>query len=247
MAPRLLLLRDLYLSGFQFADHSGLAKKRGTKWVASRHVGSDAVLVVDLRRFYPSVTPRKVSAALRYLRVPAATSRLIARLVTTRGHLPQGACTSPVIAEIVLHVLDLRIRGLCKVLKLRHTRYGDDITVSGGVAAVRRFESKVVAIMNSERWVLKPKDGVQESGQRQTVLGFVVNRKVNVRRQYVNRTRRILRLAASGSTSVTEKQIAEFTGRVGHISQVNPKVAARLFHLLDKVRARQGSHAIPIE
>ena len=48
--------------------------------------------------------------------------------------LPQGAATSPALANIVATSLDKRVASFAKSLGLRYSRYADDLAISGEVA-----------------------------------------------------------------------------------------------------------------
>lgn len=55
----------------------------------------------------------------------------LANLCTVNNQLPQGAPTSPYIANIIFYNIDKRIFSYCQKNNLRYTRYADDITISG--------------------------------------------------------------------------------------------------------------------
>ena len=59
----------------------------------------------------------------------AAYWRLGSRLATP--HLPQGAPTSPALANLAAFSLDRRMSGLAEKLGARYTRYADDLVLSG--------------------------------------------------------------------------------------------------------------------
>jgi hypothetical protein len=95
----------------------------------------------------------------------------------TVPHLPQGAPTSPALANLVCFRLDRRLAGLAASLGATYTRYVDDLTFSGDAAVGRdRFADLVIGIVDDEGFrVRAAKTSVTSAGRRQTVLGAVVN------------------------------------------------------------------------
>jgi RNA-directed DNA polymerase len=94
-----------------------------------------------------------------------------------RPHLPQGAPTSPALANLVCFRLDRRLAGLAATVGARYTRYVDDLTFSGD-RRIRgdRFAALVSEVAAEEGFRVNPaKTRVAGAGSRQRVLGAVVN------------------------------------------------------------------------
>lgn len=107
----------------------------------------------------------------------------------TSSHLPQGAPTSPALANLCTFRLDTRLQGLAECFGGSYTRYADDLTFSGGQEmrrASERLVSLVGAIVLEEGFVLNyRKTRVMRSSVRQKVTGVIVNQRVNLdRREY---------------------------------------------------------------
>lgn len=104
---------------------------RGAVRGARRHRGRPFHLATDLRDFFPSVGAGRLRQALLSLGASAEVVRLVTRLGTLHGRLPQGAPTSGDLASLAFRQADLDLLDLCRERRLVYTRYADDLTVSG--------------------------------------------------------------------------------------------------------------------
>ncbi len=178
---------------------------------ATPHVGQALVINMDLKDFFPTVTYARVKglfAALGYAEAEAALMALIAteapreeiEIDGTTWHVatgpratPQGAPTSPAIANLVARKLDRRLTGLARRFGFAYTRYADDMTFSGpfpGDKALKTFHAAARAIISDEGFVLHPdKTRFMRRGGRQEVTGLTVNDKLAVPREARRRFR----------------------------------------------------------
>ena len=128
----------------------GFVPGRSVRSFAAPHAGRRVVVRVDLRSFFSTVTAGRVWAALRTAGYPEQVAHVLTGLVTNavpyselrdhgtatqrqllrRPHLPQGAPTSPALANLVAGRLDRRLAGLAAALGYRYTRYADDLAFS---------------------------------------------------------------------------------------------------------------------
>ena len=98
---------------------------------AMPHIGSQYVLKMDIKDFFPSISIDRVIMVFRGLGYHHRLSYALAALCCCNGSLPQGAPTSPILSSIIAKRLDKRIMGFVEKKGLHYTRYADDITVSG--------------------------------------------------------------------------------------------------------------------
>ena len=114
-------------------------------------------------------------------------------------HLPQGAPTSPALANLCAHSLDRRLAGLAESSGLRYSRYADDLAFSGspGRSTVPRLLQLIQQIAGEEGFrINEHKTVVMGKGHRQRLAGVVVNRKPNLDRSAYDRLRATLHNAA---------------------------------------------------
>ncbi len=90
-------------------------------------------------------------------------------------HLPQGAPTSPALANLSAYSLDVRLSGLSRAFGATYTRYADDLTFSGPAEfgrSLRDFIPLVTQIIRKERFrVNAKKRKVIRAGRRSLSRG----------------------------------------------------------------------------
>lgn len=245
----------------------GFAKGRSIATNAAQHAGKYVILKIDLQDFYPRVTYRRVAAIFRALGYNREAARWLARLCTNavpwdlkaprgdslalleahkRRHLPQGAPTSPALANLAAWALDVRLNGLAKKFSASYTRYADDLTFSGGEDLLKdgRMDGLIRwarSIVRDERFKWhKRKKRVVRRGNRQQVTGLTVNEKPNVPRPAFDRLKAILHnCAKQGPSGQNRDKHADFRahlqGRIAFVRSVNPQKAKRLQRLFEKI------------
>lgn len=221
---------------------------------AATHAGEAVVLTFDLADFFPSIPWSRVYATFRALGYPQAVARALAQLTTaltpyetlhTPGlaardhlkgrHLPQGAPTSPSLANLAAFRLDRRLSALARSLNARYTRYADDLTFSGDPHIAPILTRAVPEIAHPEGFHLNPAKTRQATkGQRQTVTGLVVNSHVNVPRPTYDRLKATIHHLQNPDDPrhADPAFLARLQGQIAWVSQVNPargtKLRARL-------------------
>ena len=174
---------------------SAVGFERGESFVtnAARHCGKAIVVHFDIRHFFPSTKSKRVYYYFRKVGWNRQATRLITKLVTWQGSLPQGAPTSPRLSNLVNYRLDVRLAQLCKGYEATYTRYADDITISLGdeLWDLHPLIAAVITIIREEGYEphLRRKFSVRRQQHQQRVTGLVVNERVNLPRK----TRRWLR------------------------------------------------------
>jgi hypothetical protein len=152
-------------------------------------------------------------------------------------HLPQGAPTSPALANLAAFRLDRRLTGLAAALELTYTRYADDLTLSGSariLPGANRLRETIAQIAREEGFsVNERKSTLTTRAGRQQVCGVVVNQHANVARAEYDTLKAILHNAARGGPAGQNRgAVADFRahllGRIAWVEQVNPQRGAKL-------------------
>jgi len=106
-------------------------KGGGVVRAALEHLSHPHMLVLDLADCFPAMGLRLIRAGLQRAGLTEEAAGIVTRLVTVKGALPQGAPTSSVVLDIVLHDLDRELSALAVDYDSRYTRYADDLCFSG--------------------------------------------------------------------------------------------------------------------
>ena len=179
---------------------------------ASVHVGKAVVVRMDIQEFFPSTHARRLKRYFRKIGWNRSVADLLIRLCTLDGGLPQGAPTSPQLANLVNYRIDTRLSALTAACGGVYTRYADDLTFSFAKDQPGQYRAVIhttEAILEEYGYVLhkKKKLQIRRAHQRQEVTGLVVNEKLALPRK----TRRWLRavdhrLANGGEATLTPQQ-----------------------------------------
>ena len=252
----------------------GFLRGRSAVSHARAHTGQETVLRLDLKDFFASITSGRIYAIFRTLGYTRSVAHVLTgvstnaipqtvwrkvrtptepRLVQPQfwlgrqlatPHLPQGAPSSPALANLAAFRLDRRLTGLAASSGLRYSRYADDLTFSGP-ARLRRhraeFEALATTIIRDEGFALNhDKSALHGAGARQSVCGIVVNAHPNVVRAEYDRLKAILHNAARhGPASQNRSGIADFEahlrGRISWVELLNPGRGEKLRRRLAEI------------
>jgi RNA-directed DNA polymerase len=178
----------------------GFVEGRSVASNALVHEGAREVLNVDLVDFFGSINFGRVWGLMRSApySLPHDAATVLAQLVTYENQLPQGAPSSPIVSNMVARSLDRRLTHLASRHRLRYTRYADDLTFSGDRIPLSWLETdfgskpgEVVvggpladAIERNGFTINRAKSRLMRDRHRKVVTGLVVNRRVNVARDF---------------------------------------------------------------
>jgi RNA-directed DNA polymerase len=260
-AQRWILINILERLPLHDAAH-GFVRTRGTMSNAVPHVRRATVINLDLKDFFPSITFPRVKGIFQGLGYSPAVATVLALLCTECPRrkvdyagrtlhvatgpraLPQGACTSPALSNLLARRLDARLAGLARKLDFTYTRYADDLTFSGDAAAAAKtgyLLTRVRHLIADERLTVnEKKTRVQRPGTQQTVTGIVVNQRPNVPRATVRRLRAILHDARHNGLDAANREGREnfvdwLGGMIAYVSMVNPDRGRELREEFDRV------------
>jgi RNA-directed DNA polymerase len=244
----------------------GFRRGRSIVSYAAPHVGQRFVMRLDLRNFFPSVGLGRIRAIFRTAGYPETVARLLAGLCTNvvptdvleqpgwKGerqfdrslfvlpHLPQGAPTSPFLANLAAYRLDCRLTALAETVGARYTRYADDLAFSGGQdleRTARRFQVQVGCIALDEGFTINyRKSRFMRQAVRQQLAGIV---HANTSRSSYDNLKAILhncaRLGPQTQNRAGHPEFrAHLLGRIAYLEQINLTRSQRLRELFEQIR-----------
>lgn len=183
----------------------GYVKKQSFLTNAKYHEGQKWILNLDIKNFFPSISFPRVRGLFmsNYFGFNERVATILARITTFENGLPQGAKTSPIIANIIAYHLDNLLYQIALKEKLLYTRYADDITFSSNRKTVPpsiargwepNFGPRVVELGNGIRDAFRTarfeinddKTRILFQYERQEVTGLIVNKQANVWRRDIS-------------------------------------------------------------
>ncbi|MBC2121879.1 retron Ec67 family RNA-directed DNA polymerase/endonuclease [Listeria marthii] len=204
---------------------------------AEIHKNKRFVLNIDLEDFFKSFHFGRVQGYFeknKSFLFPKNIATVLAQLTCYNGSLPQGAPSSPIITNLICNILDMKLLKIAQKYKLDYSRYADDLTFSTNN---KNFEEKseeffyqLEIIIKQSGFKINPKKTrLQYKTSRQIVTGLVVNKKVNVTREFYKNTRAMANsLYKTGAFTIndTKGTLRQLEGRfsfINHINKVNNK------------------------
>ncbi len=263
-----------------FSAH-GFVRGRSCATHVVPHIGQRVVLRLDLKNFFPSVPASRVHALLATLDYPEPVARALTGLCTHQmpgavlktlplpenaptltwlerkqyqiPHLPQGAPTSPALANLCAYRLDIRLAAAASAAGARYTRYADDLVFSGAenfARAAQRFHILVCRIALEEGFdVNTRKTRMLPQSVQQKVTGIVINQRPNIPRVDFDRLKATLNNCVwhgpqSQNVARHPNFKAHLSGKIAYLQMLNAERTYILRLLFDQISWRTGSSAI---
>lgn len=177
---------------------------------AKPHEHSDKILKLDLLNFFDTITEKRVFTVFADMGYKKNLAVSLAKITTMQHRqeywksmpranlieigyevmnapsvLPQGAPTSPYLANILASSMDYRFEKLSENLGFKYTRYADDITFS--VRGSQKLPSLklIKQIIKEEKFVVNEKKIFYlKKGGKQYVTGLTTTNGVNISKKY---------------------------------------------------------------
>lgn len=143
---------------------------------ASKHLGRDVVLRVDLADFFGTIDHDMLVSALSDFNLDRGCAEMVAGVAMVDGSLAQGFSTSPLLSNMVFHATDEVLVKLAASEGVTYTRYVDDLVFSGVQARINDdFLGGIESALERQGWRVNPrKTRFMRRGKPQFVTGLYV-------------------------------------------------------------------------
>lgn len=200
------------------------------------HIGKEVIVKLDISQFFDHIDSDMVFMVLRQFDFSDAATSLLTNLCICRGKLPQGAPTSPYLANLVMRHFDEAVGKRCSEYGIDYTRYCDDMTFSGSREAIA--QSSLIPFVRHKLYRMgfslnNSKTAVISAAQQQRVTGIVVNQKPSIPREMRRRIRQEVyyckkygireSLIQQGNTDTPESYLRKLLGRISYARQIDPE------------------------
>lgn len=213
----------------------GFEKGKNIITNAKIHKGKRTVINLDIKDFFPSFHFVRVQGFFhknKMFKFSEERSRLIAELTTHKSCLPQGAPTSPLIANLIFSLVDIKIYKVAKKYRMNYTRYADDLTFSTNDKKIREnfedFKKDIIKALKDYGFELNDKKTrMIFNDSRQDVTGLTVNEKINVPRKFSDDTRAMVNSLFKRGFYFIDKdeeiigRLNQLEGRLSFINQLD--------------------------
>ncbi|WP_298622162.1 retron Ec67 family RNA-directed DNA polymerase/endonuclease [uncultured Legionella sp.] len=212
---------------------------------AHNHQNKRYVLNFDLSGFFGSFNFGRVRGFFiknNHFGLHPSVATLIAQIACFKNELPQGSPCSPIITNLIAHILDIRLVRWAKKNRCSYSRYVDDITLSTNQEIPIKL---AIYTEESMKWSLNKeieniiiysgfqinslKTRLQTKSSRQVVTGLVVNKKVNIKKEYYRSARAMCHaLFCTGNFFLLGDEckpgtLQQLNGILGHIYFIKQK------------------------
>jgi retron-type reverse transcriptase len=206
---------------------------------AKQHMNKRVIVKLDVKDFFPSITFSRIRGYFEFLGYNPGVATVLALLCTDAPRvritmnarsqivaigarsLPQGACTSPGLANLIASRLDARLAGLIQTLEGQwsYTRYADDLTFSttNGEPPIGQLIAAVSRIAKDENFEIKSeKTRIMRSPRRQSVTGLIVGDEVRIPKATIKKMRSLFHNIETKGKDVVSEELGKDAMNVAH-------------------------------
>ena len=164
---------------------------------------------------------------------------VLTNLCTYEGVLPQGAVTSPYIANLVCYNLDSRLSGLCGQRDIVYTRYADDLSFSSNVRSeLNKIEKLVKHIVEDEGFLInESKTRYSSNVVKKCITGITINNsEIHVDKQLKKKVRAMIFNSILNQDYRNNERIK---GMIAYIDSIEPGYKNKIVEYINKLKNKE--------
>ena len=188
------------------------------------HIGSNTILNLDLRNFFPTITSNQVYNVFKTIGYNKLIATVFTKICTYEETLPQGSPCSPMLANLTAWTLDLRIQGYVGKRGISYTRYADDLSFSGlNPTKVVKIIPMIKEIINDENFTVNhKKTRIASSARAKIVSGLIINEdSVGIGKQKYKELRAKIHHLTLPHEQTNEKLLYHVGGWLSYLNSVD--------------------------
>jgi retron-type reverse transcriptase len=152
----------------------GFVEGRSIVTNAKQHIGYKQMLLLDIKDFFPSIKQENTNNIFVNLGYSKSAAFRLAEICCFEGVLPQGAPTSPCLANIRCKDLDDELLQMSKLYNVEYTRYADDMAFSADTDLFFLIEIVRKILLKYHFSVNECKTRLYKEGSRKLITGILV-------------------------------------------------------------------------
>ncbi|SMY36061.1 reverse transcriptase family protein [Photobacterium andalusiense] len=207
-----------YIKNKSYIDHAKI------------HCDSNELLTLDIKDFFPNIYRQDVFNIFSQYGFCDLQSNYLSYLCTLNNTLPQGACTSPIISNIIFNKIDNRLYKLALSFGLKYSRYADDLAFSG-----KKIPSKIIKLValileEYDFIVNESKTKLKKKGSKKIITGVSIsNGEIKAPKSFKRNLRAVIYELEKNKDNIFkmpnfEPLIYEKTiGKLNYLLQIEPE------------------------
>lgn len=217
--------------------------------MAKVHWHQEAILLMDLRNFFPSIKSGRVFKLFTDAGCSSDIAGTLTDIVTLNGSIPQGFPTSPMLANLIAFDLDVQHIAQSMKYNLNRTRWIDDIVFSGRSKDLSKASKPLLGAVTAHGFKLNnAKTEYQIRSDKPVITGLSISSKLpHVPIYIIDKVHDILNdCVCSGIESVQaayecdafghKKDLqSSLKGRILYISRYNPADGKELMDIFQSI------------
>lgn len=206
-----------------------------------QHLSNKYLLTCDIEDYFDNIKYTSIyNIYNKKINCSPNVARLLTILTTHKYCLPQGAPTSPYLANIYLYSFDEYLKKFTHKRRIVYTRFGDDLIFSANYDIEGMlFVVKNLLLKYRLRIVPKKTTFSTDLNYRTTILGLIVTDKLSVPKKERKLIEAILfNIQKTGFEEQNREQIINFKqsiqGKINQVLTANNKHATKLLRYFKK-------------